>query len=319
MFLSQANNDCIKINVLFEFLDANATLESPMSVHQSFVKTFSACYLIYSTFRAGMKPEFVLSEDGIKERFKYSRSSGFHPHNLESTNQENTMLLPIQEEEYDEYEDHNSELVSRLQSQNMDLTRQVSDQNRKINELTQELEKFKNGNNTKPTESVSPEISEENNSSVAGSGSSLTLYQSNEDDYDNLIMNYIHKKFKKTRENLATPTYVPPVESTYVPSDDSGHSSETERDAFEENFDIENEEEDIESLIQTLTPHLEDFQIEKKILEDMKTSFLVNWRSTNFGEDAMKLYMDFCAGRKEMNFPFWSYIFLQVRWVLPLL
>ena len=74
MFLSQANNDCIKINVLFEFLDANATLESPMSVHQSFVKTFSACYLIYSTFRAGMKPEFVLSEDGIKERLKYSKS-----------------------------------------------------------------------------------------------------------------------------------------------------------------------------------------------------------------------------------------------------
>ena len=166
---------------------------------------------------------------------------------------------------------------------------------------------------------MSPEVSEENNRSVAGSGSSVTLYQSNEDDYDNLIMNYIHKKFKKTRENLATPTYVPPVESTYVLSDDSGHSSETERDAFEENFDIENEEEDIESLIQTLTPHLDNFQIEKKILEDMKTSFLVNWRSTNFGEDAMKLYMDFCAGRKEMNFPFWSYIFLQVRWVLSLL
>ena len=368
MFLSQANNDCIKINVLFEFLDANATLESPMSVHQSFVKTFSACYLIYSTFRAGMKPEFVLSEDGIKERFKYSRSSGFHPHNLESTNQENTMLVPKQEEEYDEYssssinpgtsyvrvsviqrallkteqesqienvtppqnvfgnatihhayEHTNSELVSRLQSQNIDLTRQVSDQTRKIHELNKELEMFKNGNNTKPTESVSPEVSEENNSSVAGSGSSMTLYQSNEDDYDNLIMNYIHKKFKKTRENLATPLYVPPVESTYVLSDDSGNSSETERDAFEENFDIENEEEDIESLIQTLTPHLDNFQIEKKILEDMRTSFLVNWRSTNFGEDAMKLYMDFCAGRKEMNFPFWSYIFLQVRWVLSLL
>ena len=196
MFLSQANNDCIKINVLFEFLDANATLESPMSVHQSFVKTFSACYLIYSTFRAGMKPEFVLSEDGIKERFKYSRSSGFHPHNLESTNQENTMLVPKQEDEYDEYssssinpgtsyvrvsviqrallkteqesqienvtppqnvfgnatihhayEHTNSELVSRLQSQNIDLTRQVSDQTRKIHELKKKLESFKNGNN----------------------------------------------------------------------------------------------------------------------------------------------------------------------------
>ena len=94
-----------------------------------------------------MKPEFVLSEDGIKERFKHSRGSGFHPHNPESTNQENTMLLPIQEEEYDEYEDHNSELVSRLQSQNMDLARQVSDQTRKIHELKKKLESFKNGNN----------------------------------------------------------------------------------------------------------------------------------------------------------------------------
>jgi len=45
----------------------------------------------------------------------------------------------------------------------------------------------------------------------------------------------------------------------------------------------------------------------------MKSSFLVNWRSTNFGEEAMKLYIDFCAGKTEMNFPFWSYVFLQLR------
>lgn len=311
-----------------------------------------------------MKPEFVLSEDGIKERFKYSRSSGFHQHHPGLVPKENTVFVPKQENEYDEYNSMNpgpsyvrvsviqraqfkteeesvikqdcpqnvigdstmnidpygqspvtvsdNQLVSRLQSQNYDLTKQLSDQTRQIQELNKQLEMLKNVNSSKPIEySGSPVVDEpENNPSILDTGSNIMVYQNNQEDYDNLIMNYIHKKFKKSWEQ---DNPIVPIEYSAALSDDSGHSSDTEREVLTENFNIETEEEDIESLIQTLSPQLDNFQIENKILEDMKSSFLVNWRSTNFGEEAMKLYMDFCAGRKEMDFNFWSYVFLQLR------
>ena len=129
---------------------------------------------------------------------------------------------------------------------------------------------------------------------------STTLLTNQDHEYQDLIRQYVHKKFNRIRK--CNPEKEEAIQD-FINND---------------NNDIVDtvDEEDIgslESIIMSLNPHLECLEMEMFMLSEMKVLFEDCWKSVNFGEQAMSAYINFCAGHGALDANLWNYVFLQIR------
>ena len=145
---------------------------------------------------------------------------------------------------------------------------------------------------------------------VAGSETDKSLY-------DFLILNYVHKKFKRSIVDSGTTV------DNECPKDEEDMKVESgtpegEGDLIISNLgdsmDLDINVSDLESLMYLLTPNLENLETERTLVVEMRNTFDACWRSINFGEKAWSAYIDFCAGKACMDPRIWSFAFLQVRY-----
>ena len=125
-----------------------------------------------------------------------------------------------------------------------------------------------------------------------------------QDEYDFLILNYVHKKFK--RSIVDTDITV----DDKRPGDEECMRAESTMGDLGDSMDQVSE---LESLMYQLTPKLQSLETELTLMEEMTNTFDTCWRSINFGEKAWSAYIDFCAGKAAMDPRIWSFAFLQVR------
>ena len=135
---------------------------------------------------------------------------------------------------------------------------------------------------------------------VAGSETDKSLY-------DFLILNYVHKKFKRTivDTDVTNDNECPRKEENVRAETVMGDMS----DSMDEDIDVS----ELESLMYQLAPKLDNLETEQTLMVEMKNSFDACWKSINFGEKAWTAYIDFCAGKAAMDPRIWSFAFFQVR------
>ena len=138
-----------------------------------------------------------------------------------------------------------------------------------------------------------------------------------QDEYEFLILNYVHKKFKRSIVDSGTTV------DNECPKDEEDMKVESgtpegEGDLIISNLgdsmDLDINVSDLESLMYLLTPNLENLETERTLVVEMRNTFDACWRSINFGEKAWSAYIDFCAGKACMDPRIWSFAFLQVRY-----
>ena len=128
-----------------------------------------------------------------------------------------------------------------------------------------------------------------------------------QDEYDFLILNYVHKKFKRTIEDTGA------IDDNESSRDEEDVRAESIIGDMGDSMDQDIDVSELQSLMYQLAPKLEDLETERTLMVDMKNSFDSCWRSINFGEKAWSSYIDFCAGKAAMDPRMWSFAFFQVR------
>ena len=135
---------------------------------------------------------------------------------------------------------------------------------------------------------------------VAGSETDKSLY-------DFLILNYVHKKFKRTIVDTCV------TDEIECPRNEENVRAETVMGDMSDSMDEDIDVSELESLMYQLAPKLDNLETEQTLMVEMKNSFDACWKSINFGEKAWTAYIDFCAGKAAMDPRIWSFAFFQVR------
>ena len=125
--------------------------------------------------------------------------------------------------------------------------------------------------------------------------------------YDFLILNYVHKKFKRTIVDTDATV------DNECPRNEEDVRAETVMGDMSDSMDQDIDVSELESLMYQLAPKLDNLETERTLMVEMKNSFDACWRTINFGEKAWSAYIDFCAGKAAMDPRIWSFAFFQVR------
>ena len=286
-----------------------------------------------------MRPENVLSEERIRERFKFSRipqhevgdqlqplqttpPSPHHHHNyIYNTNPCYTLPHPFPCSSFSPpHSGHPPQLPAPSPVSTTELSPVLSDPSYVRVSV---IKKAPQGNSENECEIMSSSSDSDNcgdsnilalkrpadfcvvKNSPPRSAMDYSLNQIQDDDF--LILDYVHKKFKRSimHTRAAVDDMCPRDEADVRAVNIMGDLG----DSMDQDIDVS----DLESLMYQLTPKLQNLETERTLMEGMKNSFDACWRSINFGEKAWSAYIDFCAGKVSMDPRIWSFAFFQVR------
>lgn len=126
------------------------------------------------------------------------------------------------------------------------------------------------------------------------------IIKSDEENYQSLIKEYVHKKFNKSLYNEQHNKPGHPPDELFSVSENLLMDDEVENDL-------------LENLLVSLGPQLESCEVEMFMLTQMSVLFTDCWKKVNFGEQAMAAYINFCSGVGKLDTNLWSYVFQQIR------
>ena len=258
------------------------------------------CPLPPSCCSVGMRPECVLDEEGISQRFKFSKSRG-GPGPPSSASPDPATPLSS---ESSPGPSSVTAAPAPARKGTVPMSPSSSDVQSSIRVSVIKINPFRsnivNEEKTPEREVVSDfdnVKTDDDNDDYENS------YPTTEDnDLENLIQTYIHKKFRNKAPSFAT--------------DDIG----------EMKYEL-----DIESLtshsspaagLTPFSPSIDDIdtkEIEMYFLQDMERIFMSSFRSINLGEDVMNAYMDFCIKKHDLVPQFYSSANLQFRYKIILI
>ena len=255
-----------------------------------------------------MRPECVLDEEGISQRFKFSKSRG-GPGPGPPSSASPDPATPLSSESSPGPSSVTATpapaaMPHLVKRETVPMSPSSSDVQSSIRVSVIKINPFRSNivNEEKtPEREVLSDFdivkTDENNDDYENS------YPTTEDnDLENLIQTYIHKKFRNKAPSFAT--------------DDIG----------EMKYEL-----DIESLtshsspaagLTPFSPSIDDIdtkEIEMYFLQDMERIFMSSFRSINLGEDVMNAYMDFCIKKHDLVPQFFSSANLQFRYKMILI
>ena len=249
----------------------------------------------------GMRPECVLDEEGISQRFKFSKSRGGPPSSASPD-----PATPLSSESSPGPSSATAapapapmpHLV-RKGTVPMSPSSSSSDVQSSIRVSVIKFNPFRSNISHQEITPEREDLSDFDNVKTDDDDEDYeNTYPTTEDnDLENLIQTYIHKKFRNKAPSFATDDIGEMKYELDIGSLTSHSSPAAGLTPFSTSID------DIDTK-----------EIEMYFLQDMERIFMSSFRSINLGEDVMNAYMDFCIKKHDLAPQFFSSANLQFRY-----